>query len=198
MGFPNSSTILSIRFREESVLNKLILIPKRAKRITRNTYRIGKRFFDRRTRLRLKSREVSRRVKLSNAQKAKRITKTRYSYTIYVVRKPNRKHLPKWQIVNENLWTNKKRNMFKDTMDYRQRKLSDYYLPENYHDFERLEESKITRKLAKQLGIEDGEPHFSSEPLPQDDPSPDIKGQVSDVQKPKQEIPKDELIEVYL
>jgi hypothetical protein len=97
----------------------------------------------------------------------------RYSSKIYLVRRPNHKDLPKFRAVNAQIWTSEKisrEDMKYELLRWSQDNLPEYYQPSE--DFSTFYTEKIDRKQAKRLGLDDQKYHISSEPLPDDEPSP--------------------------
>jgi hypothetical protein len=98
---------------------------------------------------------------------------TRYASKIYLVRRPNHKDLPKFRAVNAQIWTSEKisqEDMKYELLRWSQDNLPEYYQPSE--DFSTFYTEKIDRKQAKRLGLDDEKYHISSEPLPEDEPSP--------------------------
>lgn len=116
---------------------------------------------------------------------------SRYSYTLYVVKRPKHKDLPEAKAVDIDIWTKKKLDkddLQNEAMAWIKDNAPEYYLSNNWLDYERFEKTKISRIDAENLGLDDKEPHISIEPLPEGLPSPDLQGQVSHVEMPKEPV----------
>jgi hypothetical protein len=121
----------------------------------------------------------------------------RYSFRIYLVRRPDHKDLSKYRAINAQIWTGEKisqEDMKYESLRWAQDNLPEYYQPSE-DIFPAFYSEKIDKKQAKRLGIDDEKYHISSEPLSEEDYAPD-----ETVEEPNQKIPvkQEERLELRL